>query len=92
MLKDRVVKFGDLTIAIYDFEFKGDELPSHQHDHDTVHITICVKGEVEVVTSEWTKTIKEGNIIEFYPYQMHSIIALTDNSRITNIPIKYDKS
>jgi quercetin dioxygenase-like cupin family protein len=92
MLKDRVITFGDLHTTIYDFEFKGDTLPEHRHERGQTHITICAKGEVEVITPEWTKTIKEGNIIEFYPYQMHSIVALTDDCRIVNIPTSYAKS
>lgn len=92
MLKDRVIKFGELSTTIYDFEFKGDKLAEHKHQKGETHITICAKGEVEVITPEWTKTLKEGNIIEFYPHQMHSIVALTDDCRIVNIPTSYAKS
>lgn len=92
MLKDRVITFGELNTTIYDFEFKGDTLPEHKHERGHTHITICAKGEVEVKTPEWTKIIKEGNIIEFYPHQIHSIVALTDDCRIVNIPTSYAKS
>lgn len=91
MLKDRVITFGELTTTIYDFEFKGDILPEHKHARGQTHITICAKGEVEVITPEWTKTIKEGNIIQFYPDQIHSIVALTNSCRIVNIPTSYAK-
>jgi len=92
MLKNRTITFGELNTVIFDFEFKGDALPDHKHDTDTTHITICAKGEVEVVTPEWTKTLKEGNIIEFYPHQLHTVVALTDNCRIVNVPTTYAKS
>ena len=92
MLKDRFILFNQLNIVIYDFEFKGDILPDHKHDKDATHITICAKGEVEVITPEWSKTLKEGNIIEFYPHQLHSIVALTDDCRIVNVPTTYAKS
>ena len=74
-----MIAFGELDTVIYDFEFKGDVLPEHRHEKGTTHITICAKGEVEVITPEWTKVLKEGNIIEFYPQQLHAIVALTDN-------------
>ena len=92
MLNSRNIKFGELNTIIYDFEFKGDELSSHSHEANQTHITICAKGEINVVTPEWTKTLKEGNIIEFYPKQEHSIIALTDDCRIVNITTTYVKS
>jgi len=89
MLTDKFYTFGQLNAVIYDFECKGDVLPDHKHPKEQTHITICVRGEVTVKTPEWSKTLKEGNIIEFYPNQMHSIIALTDNCRIINIPTTY---
>lgn len=91
MLKDRSITFGELQAVIYDFEFKGDCLPEHRHQKGMTHITICAKGTVEVTTPEWTKTLAEGNIIEFYPQQLHSVTALTDNCRIVNIPTSYAK-
>jgi quercetin dioxygenase-like cupin family protein len=91
MLKDRDVTFGELQTVIYDFEFKGDVLPEHKHPKGQTHITICAKGEVEVITPEWKKILKEGNIIEFHPNQYHSIVAVTDDCRIVNIPTSYAK-
>lgn len=92
MLKDRSMIFDELNVTIFDFEFKGDTLEEHKHERGQTHITICAKGEVEVITPEWKKTIKEGNIIQFYPHQMHKIIALTDDCRIVNIPTSYVQS
>jgi quercetin dioxygenase-like cupin family protein len=83
------MKYGDLEVTIYDFEHEGDTLSSHAHDPKTTHITICARGEVKVVTPEWEKRMKEGNIIEFHPYQRHAIVALTDGCRIINVPIYY---
>jgi quercetin dioxygenase-like cupin family protein len=91
MLKERTITFGELDTTIYDFEFKGDCLPEHKHQKGLTHITICVRGAVDIVTPEWTKTLTEGNIIEFYPLQSHAVIALTDNCRIVNIPTSYAK-
>lgn len=91
MIKDRPISFGELTTIIYDFEFKGDSLPEHWHEIGLAHITICAKGEIEVVTPEWTKTLREGNIIEFYPKQSHSITALIDDTRIVSITTTYVK-
>lgn len=92
MLRDRMITFGELDTTIYDFEFKGDTLPEHKHTKDMTHITICAKGKVEVITPEWTKVLKEGNIIEFYPQQLHAIVALTDDCRVVNIPTSYVRS
>jgi quercetin dioxygenase-like cupin family protein len=92
MLKSRTIKFNELSVTIYDFEVAGDDLPDHAHEPGSTHITICAKGEVDVITPEWTKTLKEGNIIEFYPKQIHSIVARTDNSRIVNVPTFYARS
>jgi len=92
MLIPRYMDFNELSVTIYDFEFAGDSLPDHAHPPGSSHITICAKGEVDVITPEWTKTLNEGNIIEFYPRQMHSIVARTDNSRIVNVPTSYARS
>lgn len=92
MLKDRPITFGELATIVYDFEFKGDSLPEHSHEAGLAHITICAKGEIAVITPEWTKTLKEGNIIEFYPKQVHSIVALVDDCRIVNIVTTYAKT
>jgi quercetin dioxygenase-like cupin family protein len=89
MLKEREVTYGQLRIMIYDFEYKDDLLVEHSHTRDDVHITVCVRGEVEAVFNDKTLILKEGNIIEFFPGQTHAIKALTDNSRIMNIPIHY---
>lgn len=89
MLKELDKRYGQLNVVIYDFENKDDLLESHSHDASTTHITICVRGEVEVVFPDKTQTLKEGNIIEFFPNQRHAIKALVDNSRIVNIPVNY---
>ena len=86
MLVGKLLEFDNLRITMYDFEFAGDLLPSHRHVNDDQHITVCVRGEVEIETPEWIKTLKEGNIIRFQKNQWHSIKALTDNARVLNIP------
>lgn len=92
MLKGLDKKYGQLNVIIYDFENKDDLLESHFHDANNTHITICVRGEVEVVFPDKTQMLKEGNIIEFFPNQRHAIRALVDNSRIVNIPVNYVQS
>ena len=92
MLIEKNVTFGDLEITIYDFEFEGDTLASHAHDNETTHITICARGSVKVITPEWEKTLSEGNIIQFFPYQKHAITAITDNCRIVNVPIHHSNN
>lgn len=92
MLKEKVVTFGELDTTIYDFEFKDDLLTEHKHPKELTHITICARGEVEVIFYDRSITLKEGNIIEFFPGQMHAIKALVDNSRIVNVPTHYARS
>lgn len=89
MLKESTKRYGQLHVVVYDFEYKNDLLESHAHPRDDTHITICVRGEVEVIFPDKTVCLKEGNIIEFFPLQKHAIKALTDNSRVVNIPVNY---
>ena len=89
MLEEIHKRYGQLNVVVYDFESRNDMLESHSHQSSDTHITICVRGEVEVVFPNKTQTLKEGNIIEFFPNQRHAIKALVDNSRIVNIPINY---
>lgn len=84
MFDEKLLTFGKLDVRIYDMD-KGEGLKEHSHGVTDSHITICAKGSVSVITPEWTKTLKAGNIIEFFPLQPHSIIALEDNSRVVNI-------
>jgi quercetin dioxygenase-like cupin family protein len=86
MLIEKNLSFAKLTITIYDFENKGDELAMHSHKESATHISTCCKGSVLVVTDEWSKTLLSGDIIEFFAEQNHSIVALENNSRIVNIP------
>lgn len=92
MLKHLTKKYGQLDVVIYDFEYKDDILESHSHGRGDTHITICARGEVEVIFQDKTVTLKEGNIIEFFPLQKHAIKASTDNSRVVNIPVNYVQS
>lgn len=92
MLKELTKKYGQLDVVVYDFEYTDDLLESHSHHRDQTHITICVRGEVEVIFHDKTVSLKEGNIIEFFPLQAHAIKALTDNSRVVNIPVNYVQS
>lgn len=86
MLIERLLTFGKLDLTVYDFEYCGDELESHSHKEGGTHITTCSRGSVSVITDEWTKILKNGDIIEFFADQNHAIVALEDNSRIMNVP------
>lgn len=92
MLNLKQVKFDQLLTNIYDFEFAGDILAPHTHfaEDDSVHITICCKGKVQIDTPTYSKVLESGNIIEFFNGQQHSIKALEDNSRVINIPKQYN--
>lgn len=81
---------GDIRGAIYDFEFKDDVLPKHNHDENTVHITIVARGRIKAQSHDWEQEAVAGQILNFRPNEPHEIIALEDNTRIINIVKKYN--
>ena len=80
---------GDLRGAIYDFEKSGDVLPKHNHDENTVHITIVARGKLKAYSHDWEQEAIAGQIVDFRPGEPHEFMALEDNTRIINIVKKF---
>ena len=40
MLRTKLITFGKLSGAVYDFPVAGDDLPMHSHGEADVHITV----------------------------------------------------
>lgn len=89
MLQVNPVSFGDLRGAIYDFEHAGDVLPKHNHDENTVHITIVARGKLKAYSHDWSTEANAGQILDFRVGEPHELMALEDNTRIINITKKH---
>tara|TARA_R110000803_G_scaffold95759_1_gene163864 strand:- start:37 stop:333 length:297 start_codon:yes stop_codon:yes gene_type:complete len=85
MLSSKGFELGDLKGVIVDFGEEGDAFGKHNHDEDTVHITIVVRGSIRVFSHDWEKVVLAGQIVDFNPFEPHDFIALEDNSRMINI-------
>lgn len=85
MLSSKGFELGDLKGVIVDFEKKGDAFGKHNHDEDTVHITIVARGSIKVFSHDWEKVVLAGQLIDFKPFEPHDFIAMEDNSRMINI-------
>ena len=64
MLATAKRNFGRLQGTIYDFPETGDTLPMHNHDENSVHITIVSKGSFRVHGNDFDITIKAGDVVE----------------------------
>jgi quercetin dioxygenase-like cupin family protein len=80
---------GDIRGAMYDFEKSGDILPKHNHDENTVHITIVARGKVKAYSHDWEMEAVAGQLLDFRPNEPHEVMALEDNTRIFNIVKKF---
>lgn len=85
MLSVKDFAFGDLRGGIYDFPFKGDVLPKHNHTEADAHITILIRGKLRAHSHDWEKVILPGQIVDFPAGQPHELTALEDDTRIINI-------
>ena len=85
MLKTTPFSFGNLNGTIYDFPEENDILPMHEHDEQTVHITIVAKGSFKAKGLKWEKELVSGNVVDWQPFQPHEFIAMEPDSRIVNI-------
>ena len=85
MLLVNPISIGDLRGTMYDFEKSGDILPKHNHDENTVHITIVARGKLKAYSHDWEKEAVAGQLIDFRPGEPHELMALEDNTRIFNI-------
>lgn len=90
MLQVNPISFGDLRGAIYDFESAGDVLPKHNHDENTVHITIVARGKIKAYSHDWELEAEAGKIMDFRPNEPHEIMALESGTRIINIVKKHN--
>lgn len=85
LLSKPLENLGDIRGIIYDFEKIGDVLPKHNHDKNTVHITIVARGKIKVYSHDWELEATPGQILDFRPNEPHEFMALEDNTRIFNI-------
>ena len=89
LLVNQLEDLGDIRGAMYDFEKAGDILPKHNHDENTVHITIDARGKLKAYSHDWEKEAVAGQLLDFRPGEPHELMALEDNTRIFNIVKKY---
>lgn len=89
LLPKPLIGLGDIRGTIYDFEKSGDILAKHNHDENTVHITIVAKGKIKAYSHDWEMEAESGKVLDFRPNEPHEIMALEDNTRIVNIVKKF---
>ena len=89
MLIPNQFNLGDLHGSMYDFEEAGDVLIKHNHDENSVHITIVARGKIKAYSHDWEKEAVAGQLLDFRPNEPHEIMALEDNTRIFNIVKKF---
>ena len=89
LLSKPLENLGDLKGTIFDFEKAGDVLLKHNHDENTVHITIVARGKVKAYSHDWELIATPGQLLDFRAGEPHEFMALEDNTRIFNIVKKY---
>jgi len=85
LLVNPLDNLGDIRGSMYDFEKTGDILPKHNHDDNTVHITIVAKGKLKAYSHDWEMEAVAGQLLDFRPNEPHELMALEDGTRIFNI-------
>ena len=80
---------GDIRGSMYDFEKAGDILPKHNHDENSVHITIVARGKLKAYSHDWEQEAVAGQLLDFRHGEPHELMALEDNTRIFNIIKKH---
>jgi len=80
---------GDLRGVIFNFEKAGDTLLKHNHDENTVHITIVAKGKLKAYSHDWEIIATAGQLLDFRAGEPHEFMALEDNTTIFNIVKKF---
>tara|TARA_R100000657_G_C4615131_1_gene66945 strand:- start:86 stop:370 length:285 start_codon:yes stop_codon:yes gene_type:complete len=85
MLTNTDKKYGDLDCIIYEFSETGEEIPTHSHIEKETHITIVLKGSVEVYSDTWSINVDAGGIVDFIPFQKHAIRATQPNTKVISI-------
>ena len=89
LLANPLKNLGDINGTIYDFGKMGDILPKHNHEENTVHITIVARGKIKAYSHDWEVEGIAGQILDFRPNEPHEFMALEDNTRIINIVKKF---
>jgi quercetin dioxygenase-like cupin family protein len=89
LLVKTLENLGDIVGAMYDFEKAGDILPKHNHNEDSVHITIVARGKLKAYSHDWEIEAGPGQLLDFRPNEPHELMALEDNTRIFNIVKKF---
>ena len=89
LLVKQLENLGDIQGSMYDFEKSGDILPKHNHDENTVHITIVARGKLKAYSHDWEKEATAGQLLDFRANEPHELMALEDNTRIFNIIKKH---
>jgi len=89
LLPKPLIGLGDIRGTIYDFEKSGDILEKHNHDENSVHITIVARGKIKAYSHDWEIEAQSGKVLDFRPNEPHEIMALEDNTRIVNIVKKF---
>jgi len=89
LLANLLDNLGDIRGTMYDFEKVGDILPKHNHDENTVHITIVAKGKIKAYSHDWEMEAVAGQLLDFRPNEPHELMALEDGTRIFNIIKKF---
>jgi quercetin dioxygenase-like cupin family protein len=89
LLVNPLQDLGDIRGAMYDFEKAGDILPKHNHDENTVHITIVARGKLKAYSHDWEKEATAGQLLDFRAGEPHELMALEDGTRIFNIIKKH---
>jgi quercetin dioxygenase-like cupin family protein len=89
LLAKELENLGDIKGTMYDFEKAGDILPKHNHNENTVHITIVTRGKLKAYSHDWEFEATSGQLLDFRPNEPHELMALEDKTRIFNIVKKY---
>ena len=85
MLRSRSLSLGRLSGTIYDFEQVGDELATHTHDENNVHISIVARGKLHAFGDGWEREVSAGAVLDWEPGVYHGFRALEPNTRLVNI-------
>ena len=63
LLIKQLENLGDIKGTRYDFEKAGDILRKHNHDENTVHITIITNGRLKAYSHDWEIEATSGQLI-----------------------------
>lgn len=77
--------FGNLQVKVFDFPETDDTLPMHNHDEESIHITIVARGAFRLYGDGWEIIAKSGDVIDWEVGKRHEFVALEPNSRCVNI-------